>query len=42
MRLRPARLELAMMVVFVVAILATVLYMVDYAGVISLIPIFLI
>lgn len=38
MRVHPARLEVAMMMLFMFAIVATVLYMLDYAGVISIIP----
>lgn len=41
MRLQPARLEGAMFVLFMFTIVATVLYVLDYAGVISIIPAFI-
>jgi hypothetical protein len=41
MRVHPARLEVATMMLFMFAILATILYMLDYAGVISILPAFL-
>jgi hypothetical protein len=41
MRVHPARLEGAMTVLFLFAVVATVLYMLDYAGVITVIPVFM-
>ena len=41
MRVHSARLEIAMMMLFMLAIVTTVLYMLDYAGVISIIPAFI-